>query len=141
MSERLFVRLHEDATQGPESEAPAGTLRTLAFDASLSPHVTHALAYREDIQPGHDVIERVLPDGALRLVFNFGASVSGDRSPSALLIGAHGLGIGKGLLDATRTHLGSNVALILSSVPDAVAFYERAQMERVADAFWYRRGR
>jgi hypothetical protein len=49
MSERLFVRLHEDATQSPESEAPAGTLRTLTFDASLSPHVAHVLAYREDI--------------------------------------------------------------------------------------------
>jgi hypothetical protein len=49
MSEHLFVRLHEDATQGPESEAPAGTLRTLTFDASLSPHVARVLAYREDI--------------------------------------------------------------------------------------------
>jgi hypothetical protein len=31
------------------------------------------------------------------------------------------------------------VALILSSVPEAAAFYERAGMERIADAFWYRR--
>ena len=49
MSERLFVRLHEDATQGPESEAPAGTPHTLAFDASLTTHVAHVLAYREGI--------------------------------------------------------------------------------------------
>jgi hypothetical protein len=50
MSERLFVRQHEDATQGPESEAPAGTLRTLTFVASsLSPYVAHVLAHSEDI--------------------------------------------------------------------------------------------
>jgi GNAT superfamily N-acetyltransferase len=54
---------------------------------------------------------------------------------------AQGLGIGKGLLDATRARCGPAAALILSSVPEAVAFYERVQMERIADAFWYRRGR
>ena len=62
-------------------------------------------------------------------------------SDLAVVRAAQGLGIGKGLLDATRAHLGPRVALILSSVPDAVAFYERAQMERIADAFWYRRAR
>lgn len=62
-------------------------------------------------------------------------------SDLAVAKSAQGLGIGKGLLDATRAHLGPQVALILSSVPEAVRFYERAQMERVADAFWYRRAR
>lgn len=52
---------------------------------------------------------------------------------------AQGLGIGKGLLDETRRQLGPSVALILASVPEAVGFYERVGMERVADAFWYRR--
>jgi len=45
------------------------------------------------------------------------------------------------LLDEVRRRLGSGVALILSSVPDAVGFYERAGMERIADAFWYQRRR
>jgi ribosomal protein S18 acetylase RimI-like enzyme len=52
---------------------------------------------------------------------------------------AQGLGIGKGLLDETCRRLGPQVALVLASVPNAVGFYERFGMERVADAFWYRR--
>jgi len=62
-------------------------------------------------------------------------------SDLAVTPSAQGLGIGKGLLDATRTHCGPSAALILSSVPEAVPFYERVQMERIADAFWYRRAR
>jgi GNAT superfamily N-acetyltransferase len=62
-------------------------------------------------------------------------------SDLAVARSAQGLGIGKGLLDATRAELGPQVALILSSVPEAVRFYERVQMERIADAFWYRRAR
>ena len=38
---------------------------------------------------------------------------------------AQGLGIGKGLMDATRRELGPNVAISLISMPDAVGFYER----------------
>jgi GNAT superfamily N-acetyltransferase len=62
-------------------------------------------------------------------------------SDLAVAKSAQGLGIGKGLLDATRALCGPQVALILSSVPEAVPFYERVQMERIADAFWYRRAR
>lgn len=54
---------------------------------------------------------------------------------------AQGLHVGQGLLDEVRRVLGPEVALILSSVPEAVGFYERAGMERIADAFWYRRAR
>jgi GNAT superfamily N-acetyltransferase len=57
----------------------------------------------------------------------------------AVVKSAQGLRIGRGLLDEVRRRLGPRVALILSSVPDAVGFYERAGMERIADAFWYRR--
>lgn len=52
---------------------------------------------------------------------------------------AQGQGVGQGLLDEVRRHLGAQVALILSSVPEAAAFYERVGMERIAEAFWYRR--
>jgi len=54
---------------------------------------------------------------------------------------AQRLGVGRGLLDEARRQLGPDVALILASVPEAVGFYERAGMERIADAFWYRRRR
>lgn len=52
---------------------------------------------------------------------------------------AQGLGIGKGLLDELRWQLGPGVSLILSSVPEAVGFYEKVGMARIDDAFWYRR--
>jgi ribosomal protein S18 acetylase RimI-like enzyme len=60
-------------------------------------------------------------------------------SDLAVVKEAQGLHIGQGLLHEVRAHLGPQVALILSSVPEAVGFYERAGMERIADAFWYRR--
>jgi hypothetical protein len=31
------------------------------------------------------------------------------------------------------------VTLILTSMPDATGFYERAEMARVPDTFWYKR--
>ena len=84
-------------------------------------------------EPGRPLV------GAARTITDF--AWCAYLSDLAVVRAAQGLGIGKGLLDATRAHLGPRVALILSSVPDAVAFYERVQMERVADAFWYRRAR
>jgi ribosomal protein S18 acetylase RimI-like enzyme len=52
---------------------------------------------------------------------------------------AHGLGIGQGLLNEVRRHVGPRVSVILISVPEAVGFYERAGMTRLSDAFWFRR--
>jgi ribosomal protein S18 acetylase RimI-like enzyme len=62
-------------------------------------------------------------------------------SDLAVVRQAHGLGVGRGLLSEVRRRIGPSVALILSSVPEAVAFYERVGMERISDAFWYRRDR
>lgn len=52
---------------------------------------------------------------------------------------AQGLGIGRGLLEEMRRRLGPAVTITLVSMPDAVGFYERAGMKRMADAFWYDR--
>jgi ribosomal protein S18 acetylase RimI-like enzyme len=57
----------------------------------------------------------------------------------AVCASAQGLGIGKGLLDEARRQLGPRVSLVLASVPDAVGFYERIGMPRMADTFCYRR--
>ncbi|MAS14497.1 MAG: GNAT family N-acetyltransferase [Nitratireductor sp.] len=54
---------------------------------------------------------------------------------------AQGLGIGLGMIKETRRLLGPEVALILASVPEAAGFYERICMERIDDAFWFRRER
>ncbi|KQX39749.1 helix-turn-helix transcriptional regulator [Variovorax sp. Root434] len=78
MRERLFLRLDDDPLHGPESNVPAETLRALPVGAALRGHVSHILLYRETFAEGHEVNERVLPDGAARLVFNFGDAPSAD---------------------------------------------------------------
>lgn len=75
MAERLFVRLDGDAAHGPESTTPAGTLRAASVPRELRRCVSGILAYREDLG-GDEVIERVLPDGAVHLVFNLGDAPS-----------------------------------------------------------------
>jgi len=89
-AERLFLRLHDDLLHGPEAGVPANTLRAFAVPASLRGHVSHILLYRESFSPGAEVMERVLPDGALRLIFNLGDApvVSGAADPAAQVIGA-----------------------------------------------------
>jgi AraC-like DNA-binding protein len=68
LTQRLFVRLPEDRIQGPESGAPGHTLRSFAVDRRLQGVVAHILSYRESIATGHEIVEHVLPDGALRLI-------------------------------------------------------------------------
>lgn len=62
-------------------------------------------------------------------------------SDLAVSSSAQGLGVGQGLLDEARRQLGPQVSLYLASVPEAVGFYERVGMTRIADAFSYRRER
>jgi AraC-like DNA-binding protein len=90
MSERLFLRLDDDPLHGPEAKVPAGTLRAWPVSAPLRAHVSHILSCRELIPAGCEVIERVLPDGAVRLVFNLGdaPSVGDDKGGPAQAIGA-----------------------------------------------------
>jgi AraC-like DNA-binding protein len=90
MGERLYLRLDEDGTHGPESDTPAGTLRMLAVPPGLRGTVANILVHHERLADGDEVVERVLPDGAVRLVFNFARAPSaGDReAPAAGVIGA-----------------------------------------------------
>jgi methylphosphotriester-DNA--protein-cysteine methyltransferase len=86
MSERLFLRLDDDPVHGPEADVPAGTLRAFAVDAALRGQVANILRYREVFAEGGEVIERVLPDGAVRLVFSFGDAP--EPGHAAMAIGA-----------------------------------------------------
>jgi AraC-like DNA-binding protein len=90
MSERLFLRLDEDPLHGPEADVPAGTLRAWPVRAALRGHVAHILQYREVIPVDTEVRERVVPDGAVRLVFNTASppSVGSDAGRPAEVIGA-----------------------------------------------------
>lgn len=71
MTERLFVQLDDDAA-GPDTTAPAGTMRAFPVAAPLRNHIASLLHYRETFAAGRETVERVLPDGAVRLVFNLG---------------------------------------------------------------------
>ena len=62
-------------------------------------------------------------------------------SDLAVARSAQGKGIGQGLLEEARRHLGPEVSVVLVSLPEAVGFYVRAGMTRLADAFMYQRAR
>lgn len=79
-NERLYLRLDDDPLHGPEAGMPAGTLRAFPVAEPLRMHVAHILLYRETLPEGREVLERVLPDGAVRLVFNLGDAPSADES-------------------------------------------------------------
>lgn len=80
--ERLFLRLEDDPLYAPETTVPAGTLRELAVPAALQAQVAHLIAYDEQLPPDAVVNERVLPDGALRLIFDFSAATAQVAGPS-----------------------------------------------------------
>jgi AraC-like DNA-binding protein len=68
MSERLFLRLPDDPPCAPGTTVPASTLRAFTVPATLRSAVAHVTAYEERFAQGSEVVERVLPDGASRLL-------------------------------------------------------------------------
>lgn len=99
MSERLFLRLPDDPPCAPGTTVPASTLRAFAVPASLRSAVAHVTAYEERFAEGNEVVERVLPDGASRLliVLQRGAAsihVAGaSASPVVLTMRGHMQGL------------------------------------------------
>lgn len=95
MPERLFIRLPEDPSCAPETTVPAHTLTAFAVPARLRSAVAHVMAYEERFAQGHETVERVLPDGASRLLIALhpGAAtvhVAGARADAVLLaMGGH----------------------------------------------------
>lgn len=85
MTERLFLRLDGDLSHGPETTVPADTLRSFAVGAQLGAHVSQILLYRETFADGAEVADRVLPDGAVRLVIHLG-----DGTPAGPAAGPQG---------------------------------------------------
>lgn len=81
-SERLYLRLEGDPVYAPETTVPAGTLREFAVPAPLQAQVAHLIAYEEALPPGTVVHERVLPDGALRLIVDSVAGTVQVAGPS-----------------------------------------------------------
>jgi AraC-like DNA-binding protein len=88
MAERLFLRLEGDPLYAPETTIPAGALREFPVPPALQDCVAQVIAYDEVLPL--EVTERVLPDGALRLIFDFRdaqhpARVAGPSTSPVLL--------------------------------------------------------
>lgn len=114
-------------------ESTLGETRPVDDDARLQAMLSGAnlvLTARLDIE-GRPLI------GVIRAITDF--SWVCYVSELAVSQSAQGLGIGKGLMDEARRQLGPSVAISLISMPDAVGFYERIGMKRMADAFWFGR--
>lgn len=144
MTERLFLRLPDDPLHAPETTVPAHTLTDFAVPAVLRPWVAHVAAYEERLPDGSEAIERVLPDGALRLLI--------ELQPGAAAIRVAGASVRPTLL-TMRGHmhglsvtLRPGAALALFGVPagelaDRVVLWEavvdrvhRELPERLAEA-------
>ncbi|MCW5657625.1 MAG: AraC family transcriptional regulator [Burkholderiaceae bacterium] len=95
MSERLFLRLPDDPPCALGTTVPAKTLRAFDVPPALRTAVAHATAYEERFAQGKEVVERVLPDGASRLliVLQSGSAsihIAGARaSPVVLTMRGH----------------------------------------------------
>lgn len=76
MADRLFLRLPDDPLYAPETTVPAETMREFTVPPVLAPYVANAIAYEESLPVGAVVSERVLPDGALRLIVDCGETPS-----------------------------------------------------------------
>ena len=109
-TERLYIRLDDDPLHGPEADMPAGTLHAFPVPAPLRAQVAHILLYRETLPEGREVLERVLPDGAVRLVFNLGdAPSAGENAGHA--VEAIGASAAPALVRLRRKMEGLSVAL------------------------------
>jgi GNAT superfamily N-acetyltransferase len=114
-------------------ESGLGAIRPVADQARLQAMLAGAglVVTARLAQPGHPLV------GVARGITDF--TWCCYLAELAVSASAQGLGIGRGLLDETRRQLGPRVGVILAAVPEAVGFYERIGMVRIADAFWFPR--
>lgn len=87
---RLFVGLPGDAGPGPDIEAPLAQDYALDTPADLRPAIGQALIWRDELAPGGQIFEHVLPDGAVRLWLDLSGAatepvVLGPRLDAAMI--------------------------------------------------------
>ncbi|HLL13104.1 MAG TPA: GNAT family N-acetyltransferase [Rubrivivax sp.] len=112
-------------------ESGLGATRPVDDEARLRQMLTGAGLVMTARNPDGSLVRvaRCLSDGAWVAYL---AELAVSRS-------AQGQSVGKLLLRAVRDELGPRVTLVLASVPEAVGFYEKVGMPRMADVFCYRR--
>lgn len=88
-AERLYLRLPDDPVDPPESTLPAGTMVAHEVRPELACLVEMVATHRETIPIGERWTERILPDGAARLIVDLGdtPTVRGDPSARVRVVG------------------------------------------------------
>jgi AraC-like DNA-binding protein len=90
-AERIFVHTEDESRLWPPAEAPAGAYEAVLPSPRLRGHVERIHQGHERIPPDRPVEERVLPDGAVHLIFNLGDPppvVGGGASAASEAVGA-----------------------------------------------------
>jgi AraC-like DNA-binding protein len=93
--ERLFLRLDGDASHAPETTVPGSTLSDIEVPAELRAVVAHVTVYEERFADGHETVERVVPDGAARVLVSLAddavaVHVAGaSTKPAVVRMGGH----------------------------------------------------
>ena len=140
--ERLYLHLDGDAPCGPETTVPADTLTSFAVAPALADHVAQIAVYREFIPEDRAIVERVLPDGAVHLVFNFADAprVDGCLGWSTEIVGPavlhmqgrmHGIsvalrpGAAAGLLGVPAGELAGRTVELAALWPSGAALFDR----------------
>lgn len=127
---------------GIEPSLDAAEFRRVLIESGLAPRrPADDLARLARMLAAADLVVTARRDGALvgvaRTLTDF--AFCAYLSDLAVSRAAQGLGIGQGLIEATRTAVGKEASLLLTAAPDAITFYDHIGMPRVPDAFRYDR--
>jgi GNAT superfamily N-acetyltransferase len=131
-----------EVVYGVEPELDAAAFRRVLIESGLAPRrPVDDLSRLARMLAQADLVVTARRDGDLvgiaRTLTDF--VFRAYLSDLAVSRSAQGLGIGQGLIAATRVAVGPQASLLLTAAPGAVTFYDRIGMPRVADAFRYDR--
>lgn len=87
MKERLYLCLEGDEAYGPETAVPPGSVTQLPLPREVRGYFQQIVACHEHIAEDEAIVERVFPDGAVRLMFSWGQGSSPGQG-QALVSGA-----------------------------------------------------
>ena len=124
-----------------EPELLPAEFQQLLHESGLAPRrPTEDMARLDRMLRGANLIVTARADGGLvgiaRCVTDWAFCCY--LSDLAVSTRVQGQGIGKRLIEETRSVVGPSVSVILLAAPAAVAFYEKIGMPRHGAAFWYK---
>jgi AraC-like DNA-binding protein len=89
-AERMYLHTDAQPLFWLPPDAPAGVYGSAAPAPALRPFVERIHFGREWVDPAHPIVERVLPDGGVHLIFSLGdpPSVPGSAGAASVAVGA-----------------------------------------------------